>query len=257
MQTAAFASRICSNPVTVAAMIRANGLDAVIRAGQVPRPVIRYVMAATKQGDFLEYRRIRAARFRGSSIWKGLRFARRHGVESLRAADRSSFLARLVRGMSDVWERGYDPVRVGGHYGYDVALRLARLDRNELAREAAGIGLDLHVIDFSARAASVNVNSHRAVSERVLRRTCKLFGVTSRELIKDSRCQKYVVPRCFYFYWCYRIGIRHRNGVSFPVLGRRMGGRDHTTALHGIRVWPEKRDAARKLIKVRKQMERA
>jgi hypothetical protein len=250
MNAPACARRTYSNPATVAALIRVNGLDAVLRAGLAPRRVIRSVIVSKAGSDFAQHRRLKAAARRGGDVWRALRFARRHGVAAIRAADAAAFPLRLVSGMIDCWHRGCDAGRIGRSHGYDVALRLARLDRDQLTYEALKIGVDLRAIDLEQ--APHGSRSAHAISQRVMRRACRLFGVTKEELKGTSRHQIHVVPRCFYFYWTMRLGKAAGNGVSFPMMGRSMGGRDHTTALHGYRTWPAKRDAARLLVKARR-----
>lgn len=67
-------------------------------------------------------------------------------------------------------------------------------------------------------------------TSRIIALVSDAFSVTRLDLISERRTAKVVLPRqvCFYL-------MRHCTTLSFPEIGRRMGGRDHTTALHGAR----------------------
>lgn len=57
---------------------------------------------------------------------------------------------------------------------------------------------------------------------------CDYYKVSRHDLMSARRTAELVMPRQII---CY-LG-RHLTGMSFPQMGRRLGGRDHTTALHG------------------------
>lgn len=62
---------------------------------------------------------------------------------------------------------------------------------------------------------------------------CKHYEVLMTDLLSSRRTAKIVRPRQVAFYLC-KVLTPH----SLPQLGRRFGGRDHTTALHAIRMVP-------------------
>lgn len=66
--------------------------------------------------------------------------------------------------------------------------------------------------------------------KKIQHAVCKEFGVRRVDLLSERRTRALVVPRQIAMYLCKR--ITHR---SLPDIGRRFGGRDHTTVLHGIR----------------------
>lgn len=66
--------------------------------------------------------------------------------------------------------------------------------------------------------------------------TFKLFGVTRSELYSKRRQREVTLARHFLMYWACR-----RTLLSLPQIGRLMGGRDHTTILHGKESYPKKR----------------
>jgi chromosomal replication initiation ATPase DnaA len=66
---------------------------------------------------------------------------------------------------------------------------------------------------------------------QALRRICAAaFGLTEAELIGRSRLRELALARQA---TCYV--LRHRLGLSLAVIGRMLGGRDHTSVLYAIR----------------------
>lgn len=59
----------------------------------------------------------------------------------------------------------------------------------------------------------------------------KHFNVSMNDLMSPRRFAKVVVPRQIGFYLA-----RKLTRLSLPDIGRRFGGKDHTTVLHGSRV---------------------
>lgn len=56
------------------------------------------------------------------------------------------------------------------------------------------------------------------------------YGITIHDMSCDRRTANLVLPRQVMFYLCKRLTLK-----SFPEIGRRSGGRDHTTVLYGVR----------------------
>jgi len=66
--------------------------------------------------------------------------------------------------------------------------------------------------------------------ETVLRACAKYFGISELELKSERRTKIVVRPRQMAMYLAKTMTLR-----SPPEIGRRMGGKDHTTVLHGVR----------------------
>jgi hypothetical protein len=64
----------------------------------------------------------------------------------------------------------------------------------------------------------------------ILRAVCREFDITKVELLSDRRSADVVRPRHIAFSLC-----KHLTTCSLPEIGRRFGGRDHSTVLHGVR----------------------
>lgn len=67
-------------------------------------------------------------------------------------------------------------------------------------------------------------------------RALRLFRLTRNELRSNRRDKDLVFARQFIMYWTARL-----TQLSLPLIGRLMGGRDHTTILHGRLAYAEKR----------------
>lgn len=68
--------------------------------------------------------------------------------------------------------------------------------------------------------------------KRRARRMCaEAFGVEEHRLVAACRQQEIVIPRHATYY----VLRRRFPEMSFPQIGRFMGGRDHSTIIHGIR----------------------
>jgi chromosomal replication initiator protein len=64
---------------------------------------------------------------------------------------------------------------------------------------------------------------------QTLRTAADVFGISLSELTGDSRFTDLVRAR-----WAVMLAMRAR-GVSMPRIGAALGGRDHTTILHGLK----------------------
>lgn len=70
----------------------------------------------------------------------------------------------------------------------------------------------------------------------ISRRICRALGVSMMEIASVRRDRHIVFARHAICYWCIRLTT-----TGYPAIGKKMGGRDHTTVLHGSRKYPEKR----------------
>jgi hypothetical protein len=63
----------------------------------------------------------------------------------------------------------------------------------------------------------------------IIRATAVYYNVTSADIRSHRRTANVVFPRQVAMYLCRMLTLR-----SLPDIGRRIGGRDHTTVLHGV-----------------------
>jgi chromosomal replication initiator protein len=72
------------------------------------------------------------------------------------------------------------------------------------------------------------VRPQRGVSvEEVVRRVCQYYEVPEKTVLEKTRKKEVVKPRQVIMYL-----LREEFNVSFPTIGERLGGRDHTTVIH-------------------------
>jgi hypothetical protein len=63
----------------------------------------------------------------------------------------------------------------------------------------------------------------------IMRVVCAWFSVSHIDMISVRRTNNIVIPRQIAMFLC-----RHHTTASLPQIGRKFGGRDHTTAHHAI-----------------------
>ena len=242
-----------ANAATVAAAIAINGIEAV-RASGVPAQVIAAARARIREE--IDWKADRIDRIAESRAGRRRRLAARRarifGPASLDAMARPFWL-RFGAALAELHEheaplRGERLVRLATEHGADVAERLEGLDGARRAALALRHGLDLSrlrsVADVMVRGQSLRPH------ERVIRRACRLFGVTRTDLMSARRARELVAARAFAAFW-----VKRLTPFSYPQMARLFGGRDHTTVLHAVRVWPERRAEARRLIAAARKRE--
>jgi len=126
---------------------------------------------------------------------------------------------------------------------HDVAIFLASsIDSNvrelegSLTRLGAFASLNKCAIDVDfAREVLKNVlresNGRALTIEAIQDVVCRFYNIRSRDLRSRKRSRAIALPRQVAMYLC-----RRHTQASFPVIGERFGGRDHSTAIHATRV---------------------
>ena len=66
--------------------------------------------------------------------------------------------------------------------------------------------------------------------DAIKRVVCRQYGLTHNEIISTRRDRKVARPRQIAMYLC-----KEKTSLSFPEIGRRFGGKDHTTVIHATR----------------------
>ena len=98
--------------------------------------------------------------------------------------------------------------------------------RSQLTGEPISLPLAMEALTDAGTGASRRAATRDEVIEAVLHH----FGVGRRELAGRSRTKEIVLPRQVAMYL-----LRAETGASLLEIGNELGGRDHTTVLHGIR----------------------
>ena len=74
------------------------------------------------------------------------------------------------------------------------------------------------------------MSGQRLTVDRIQRATCEVFKVTMTDLVSKRRARVIARPRQVAMYLCKKLTKR-----SLPDIGRRFGGRDHTTVMHAVK----------------------
>lgn len=148
-------------------------------------------------------------------------------------AESAAFSERMKAALADVLQgRPVDGSqsfsRAACLWGADVAL--------VLERRSAG---EIRALAVAFRVIAEGISEIRE-SDRLIAIAMRAFGVTRNEIMSYRRSRRIVMARHFVIHWLFR-----RTPMSSTMIGRRIGGRDHTTALHARDKWAGKRMEAR------------
>jgi chromosomal replication initiator protein len=77
--------------------------------------------------------------------------------------------------------------------------------------------------------AGANKPSKKSSAATLSEIICGFYGIEFADLIGPRRQQELVRPRQIFMYL-----LKHELGMTFPMIGREVGGRDHTTAMHSV-----------------------
>ena len=95
--------------------------------------------------------------------------------------------------------------------------------------ELLGLPMDLELAKETMRAIVPNQDTETSV-EDIQRIACGYFGIRLADLKSRRRHRAVSFPRMIAMYIC-----RQRLGTSYPELGERFGGKDHTTVISAVR----------------------
>ncbi|MFT3733050.1 MAG: chromosomal replication initiator protein DnaA [Hyphomicrobium sp.] len=90
--------------------------------------------------------------------------------------------------------------------------------------------ITLDIVETVIRDLVQNLEPRRIKIEDILRIISRHYGVSKGDLLSQRRHRSVVWPRQIGMYLA-----KHLTARSLPEIGRRFGGRDHTTVLHAIR----------------------
>lgn len=114
---------------------------------------------------------------------------------------------------------------------FDVALR-----------RAAAVKFDRFISsvvnDMALIAQMPGDHGYRPRLDKIVHRFCRVFNVSITEIRSPRRDSEVSMARQAIYYWAWRV-----TELSSAQIGRRLGNRDHTTVLYGIRTYRRKRAA--------------
>ena len=113
--------------------------------------------------------------------------------------------------------------------------RLREANRILMEREAKRVA-EAQAANAMLEREGLTVRSPRM--KPIAERICKATGVSMEEVRSARRSERLVMTRWAIAYWTTR-----QTGHSLPAIGRFLGGKDHTSILHAVRRYPQKRAA--------------
>jgi len=118
----------------------------------------------------------------------------------------------------------------------DALNLLAEERRLARANEARAIAAELRARAAESRAVALS-GEHGSLSQ-IMDAVSVAFDVTRGDLVSPRRARALSWPRQAAFF----LARKYAKHLSLPQIGRQIGGRDHTTVLHGIKVVAVRRD---------------
>ena len=86
---------------------------------------------------------------------------------------------------------------------------------------------------------------YRPTVASIMQKICKATRYSVNDVKSQRRCRELVLIRQAVMYWSMRL-----TACSLPVIGKAIGGRDHTTVLSGKRAYVRKRAAMGRKLRV-------
>lgn len=105
---------------------------------------------------------------------------------------------------------------------------IRRLQEVRRIKEAARLKIANQQI---AAALAMLKNRPQDECDMIVEQVCAVFGITKEELLSRSHARHFVDARTVVV-----VGLRKR-GHSYPWIGKRLGGRDHSTIMHLFNTW--------------------
>lgn len=123
------------------------------------------------------------------------------------------------------------------NYDVDGLCKAVEVKRQQFVQAVSdGLGL----------ATAVPVRRHfQPRFDRIAQRLCRVFGVTMADLRSPRRNGASMRARLAVYYWA-----RRMTSLSYPTIGRLLGGRDHTTVMRGVFIYQVKRQAMGRTLRV-------
>jgi chromosomal replication initiator protein len=70
----------------------------------------------------------------------------------------------------------------------------------------------------------------KVTMDEIIKKTCEYYNIRQSDLMSANRSRAIARPRQVAMFLCKKLTTR-----SLPEIGRKFGGRDHTTILYGVR----------------------
>ncbi len=117
---------------------------------------------------------------------------------------------------------------IASHFTTNIRTLEGSLHRLQAHAALSGVPINLELAKQIFKDESTKAK-HEITAEGILKLVALQFNLTTAELKSDKRIRKLSLPRqiCMYL-------LRKHKLMSYPAIGKFMGGKDHTTILHGV-----------------------
>lgn len=88
---------------------------------------------------------------------------------------------------------------------------------------------DAHVVTYLFYQSQLDASASRVMVSKIVDVVCAAYDVSKVDIVSQRRSLKVVRPRQIVMYLA-----KTMTKSSYPEIGRRLGGRDHTTIMHGV-----------------------
>lgn len=88
---------------------------------------------------------------------------------------------------------------------------------------------DAHVVTYLFYQNQLDASASRVMVSTIVDVVCAAYDVSKVDIVSQRRSLKVVRPRQIVMYLA-----KTMTKSSYPEIGRRLGGRDHTTIMHGV-----------------------
>ena len=153
-------------------------------------------------------------------------------AEELRRQNNAAKLRRerLMRGrVTPVASIGLE--EYSAHIHDFIAAQYKEVRLPEPVRVKIGRPMDAHIETYRRYCSIIDgERTSRVLIESVIRTVCAFYKVNRMDVVSHRRTASVVLQRQIIMYLAKTLTLR-----SLPDIGARLGGRDHTTILHGVR----------------------
>ena len=115
---------------------------------------------------------------------------------------------------------------------------------DELIRQRVNLKWSVFLQEVAQAATTQTADVYRPDIATIVRRICGAFRVSPCDVLSRSRRVDLIMPRQAVYYWTLRL-----TPLGCTEIGRKLGGRDHSTIIYGVRNYREKRQYAGRFLR--------
>lgn len=115
---------------------------------------------------------------------------------------------------------------------------------DDVIRQRVNLKWSVFLREIAQAATIQSVDVYRPDINTIARRICRALGVSQRDVLSRSRRVDLILPRQAIYYWALRL-----TPLSSVEIAVRLGGRDHSTIIYGVRKYREKRQQSGRFLR--------